>query len=575
MHVRPDNPLIVQGDGKVLVETKHGRYEEARDFLSRFAELEASPEHLHTYRINPLSLWNAASAGMTFDEIVTGLLELSKFDIPQNVLDTVRETIERYGLVKLVIHPEQPDRLLRLSFSSSYVAKLVSNDRSLREMMVEDGRRHWAIAVGHRGIFKQRALAAGWPIEDLAGFLPGAHLQVSLRDTMRHNGQPFHVRDYQLEAARRWYQDGKPSGGCGVVVLACGAGKTIVGMAAMSLVNTKTLILATNQAAVNQWIREILDKTSLTADQVGAYTGETKLIRPVTVATYQILTWRATKDGPFAHLHLFEDEDWGMLIYDEVHLLPAPVFGATAALQGRRRLGLTATLVREDGREGDVFSLVGPKRYDLPWQMLEDRGFIADTTCHEVRVPFLNGQRAAYDRAQDGDKFRLASENPAKLTVLRDLLTQHKDDNVLIIGTYLDQLKDIARTFKAPLITGNTPNAERDRLFEQFRRGQIHVLVVSKVANFSIDLPDANIAIQVSGTFGSRQEEAQRLGRILRPKKKKARFYTVVTSDTKEQEFALKRQLFLTEQGYRYYIDERTRAIGGSPRPAAIAASRG
>ncbi len=573
MHVRPDNPLIVQGDGKVLVETKHGRYEEARDFLSRFAELEASPEHLHTYRINPLSLWNAASAGMTFDEVIQGLRELSKFDIPQNVTDTIRDTIERYGLVKLTVHPEQPDKLLRLSFATSLVATLVSSDRGLRELMVVDGRRHWAIQAGHRGLFKQRALTAGWPIEDLAGFLPGAHLEVQLRSTLRHNGQPFHVRDYQMEAASRWYQEGKPSGGCGVVVLACGAGKTIVGMTAMSLVNTKTLILATNQAAVNQWIREILDKTSLTADQVGAYTGESKEIRPVTVATYQILTWRASKEGNFAHLHLFEDEDWGLIIYDEVHLLPAPVFGATAALQGRRRLGLTATLVREDGREGDVFSLVGPKRYDLPWQMLEDRGFIADTTCHEVRVPFLNGQRATYERAQEGEKFRLASENPAKISVIRDLLAQHKDDNILVIGTYLDQLKEIARVFHAPLITGNTPNAERDRLFEQFRRSQIRVLVVSKVANFSIDLPDANIAIQVSGTFGSRQEEAQRLGRILRPKKKKARFYTVVTSDTKEQEFALKRQLFLTEQGYRYYIDERNRASSPAARPPL--ASRG
>lgn len=573
MHVRPDNPLIVQGDGKVLVETKHGRYEEARDFLSRFAELEASPEHLHTYRINPLSLWNAASVGMNLDEIVNGLRELSKFDVPQNVLDTIRDTIERYGLVKLIQHPEHPERLLRLTFSTSYVAKLVASEKSLRELMVEDGRRHWAIQAGHRGLFKQRALQSGWPVEDLAGFLPGAHLEVELRTTLRHNGQPFHVRDYQMEAAKRWYQDGRPTGGCGVVVLACGAGKTIVGMTAMSLVKTKTLILATNQAAVNQWIREILDKTTLSADQVGAYTGETKEIRPVTVATYQILTWRASKEGDFAHLHLFEDEDWGMIIYDEVHLLPAPVFGATAALQGRRRLGLTATLVREDGREGDVFSLVGPKRYDLPWQMLEDRGFIADTTCHEVRVPFQNGMRASYERAQEGEKFRLASENPAKIAALRDLLGQHKDDNVLIIGTYLDQLKEIARVFRAPLITGNTPNAERDRLFEQFRRGQIRVLVVSKVANFSIDLPDANIAIQVSGTFGSRQEEAQRLGRILRPKKKKARFYTVVTSDTKEQEFALKRQLFLTEQGYRYYIDERSRSSAPAARPQT--ASRG
>ena len=558
MHVRPENPLIVQGDGKVLVETKHARYEAARDFLSRFAELETSPEHLHTYRINPLSLWNAASAGMSYQEIGEGLREMSKFDVPGAVLDTIRDTIERYGLVKLMPHPDQPGKLLRLEFSTGYVAKLISNDKTLRELMVEDGRRHWAIQAGHRGLFKQRALQSGWPIDDQAGFLPGERLDLSLRGHMLHNGQPFGVRDYQREAAERWFQEGQPAGGCGVVVLACGAGKTIVGLSAMQLVKAHTLILATNQAAVNQWIREILDKTNLSPDQVGAYTGESKNIRPVTVATYQILTWRASKESAFAHLHLFEDHDWGLLIYDEVHLLPAPVFGATAALQGRRRLGLTATLVREDGREGDVFSLVGPKRYDLPWQLLERQGFIADTTCHEVRVPFTNGQRGVYERAKELEKFRLASENPAKITVLRTLLERHREDNVLIIGTYLDQLREIARAINAPLITGETPESDRERLFGKFRRSEIKQLVVSKVANFSIDLPDANVAIQVSGTFGSRQEEAQRLGRILRPKKKQARFYTVVTAGTKEQEFAMKRQLFLTEQGYRYYIDERT-----------------
>lgn len=557
MHVRPDNPLIVQGDGKVLVETKHGRYEEARDFLSRFAELEASPEHLHTYRINPLSLWNAASVGMSFDEITRGLLDFSKFDIPQNVLDTIRDTIERYGLIKLVAHPEQPDRLLRLTFSTSYVAKLVSQDRSLKDLMVEDGRRHWAIQAGHRGLFKQRALVAGWPVEDLAGFLPGAHLDVQLRTTLRHNGQPFHVRDYQMEAARRWYQEGKPSGGCGVVVLACGAGKTIVGMTAMSLVNTKTLILATNQAAVNQWIREILDKTTLTADQVGAYTGESKEIRPVTVATYQILTWRASKEGNFAHLHLFEDEDWGLIIYDEVHLLPAPVFRVVAHLQARRRLGLTATLVREDGKEGDVFALIGPKRFDMPWKDLEGQGWIASAVCTEIRIGFDDEDRLGYAIAEDRERFRVASTNPRKMATLRELLKRHKGSRVLIIGMYVDQLKEIADEFSLPLITGETRQAIRDDLFARFREGSSPVLVISRVGNFSVDLPDANVAIQVSGTWGSRQEEAQRLGRVLRPKpgQNTASFYTIVTRDTVEQEFGEKRQLFLTEQGYTYRIE--------------------
>jgi DNA excision repair protein ERCC-3 len=563
MHIRPENPLIVQGDGKVLLETRHPRYEDARDFLGRFSELEASPELLHTYRINPLSLWNAASAGMTVDEITQGLRNWSKFDVPAEVITTIQETLERYGLVKLIPHPEQPDKLLRLHFATGFVAKLISKEPLLRELLVEDGRRFWAITQGHRGIFKQRALQAGWPIEDLGGFHAGRPLDIRLRATSI-GGRPFAPRPYQWEGAKRWWTEGKPSGGCGVVVLACGAGKTIVAMAAMSLAKTRTLILATNQAAVSQWVREILDKTELTADQVGMYTGEEKVIKPVTVATYQILTWRRSKEEAFEHLHLFEDGEWGLIVYDEVHLLPAPVFGATATLQGRRRLGLTATLVREDGREGDVFALVGPKRYDLPWQMLQQQGFIADTRCHELRVPFAPNDALKYERADENDKFRIASANPAKMGVLRELTMKHRDDNVLIIGTYLDQLVRIAETFKAPLITGQTSHADRERLFDQFRKGKIHLLVVSKVANFSIDLPDANVAIQVSGTFGSRQEEAQRLGRILRPKAKPAIFYTVVTGGTKEQEFALKRQLFLTEQGYRYHIEERG---GAAPAP--------
>jgi DNA excision repair protein ERCC-3 len=495
---------------------------------------------------------------MTNGEIIEGLRGLSKFDIPPDVKKTIEETIQRYGLVKFVPHPTSPHEMIRLEFSSGYVAKLISKTPALREFLVEDGRRHWAITQGHRGIFKQRALQDGWPIQDLAGFRPGEHLDVELRTAMKSNGRPFAIRHYQREAAERWYQRGKPSGGCGVVVLACGAGKTIVGMTAMSLVNTKTLILATNQASVSQWIREILDKTELTEEQVGGYSGAEKRICPVTVATYQILTWRRSRDEDFAHLHLFEDQDWGLIIYDEVHLLPAPVFGATASLQGRRRLGLTATLVREDGREGDVFSLVGPKRYDLPWQLLQQQGFIAETSCHEVRVPFHNGDADRYENAREQQKFRLASSNPAKLNVIKGLVKRHREDNILVIGTYLDQLQQLARTLRAPLITGKTPHREREVLFGKFRRGDIKLLIVSKVANFSIDLPDANIAIQVSGTFGSRQEEAQRLGRILRPKKKAARFYTVVTANTKEQDFAMKRQLFLTEQGYRYHIEEAT-----------------
>jgi DNA excision repair protein ERCC-3 len=558
MQLRPDNPVIVQGDGKVLVETQHPRFEEVRDFLGSFAELVASPELLHTYRITPLSLWNAASTGLKKEGLIEGLQGWSKFDVPPDVLQTVSDTIERYGLVRLIPHPKDED-LLRLEFASGYVAKLVSKEPTLTELLVPDGRRSWGIHPGHRGIFKQRALQAGWPVEDLAGFRAGSPLEMELAERMEGNGKPFNPRPYQWEAAKRWWQDGKPSGGCGVVVLACGAGKTIVAMTAMSLVKTKTLILATNQAAVSQWVRELIDKTTLTEADVGMYTGSTKVLKPVTVATYQIMTWRRSREAEFEHLHVFEDEDWGLIVYDEVHLLPAPVFGATATIQGRRRLGLTATLVREDGREGDVFALVGPKRYDLPWQLLQQQGFIADTSCYEVRVPFSRRQFDRYERADANGKFRIASSNPRKLEAIETLLKKHSEDNILIIGTYIDQLENISRRFRAPLITGKTPHREREVLFDRFRKGQIRQLVVSKVANFSIDLPDANIAIQVSGTFGSRQEEAQRLGRILRPKKKAAIFYTVVTGDTKEQDFALKRQLFLTEQGYRYHIVEHDR----------------
>ncbi|MEZ4240973.1 MAG: DEAD/DEAH box helicase [Myxococcota bacterium] len=391
---------------------------------------------------------------------------------------------------------------------------------------------------------------------DVAGFNEGDPLPFQLRETMKANGKPFRVRDYQKEAVARWFMDGKPAGGHGVVVLPCGAGKTIVSMVAMQTIQQHTLILCNNQTAVNQWVRELLDKTTLTPDQIGIYTGTEKRIAPVTVATYQVLTWRRSKDRDYEHLHLFRDQNWGLLVYDEVHLLPAPVFGATAELQGCRRLGVTATLIREDGREGDVFSLVGPKRYDLPWQLLEKQGFVAEAECYEVRVPLSAKARARYDQADENEKFRLASENPIKRDVVQTLVDRHPEDHVLIIGTYLTQLKQISRDLDAPLITGETPQRERDRLFGMFRRGDIKRLVVSKVANFAIDLPDASVAIQVSGSFGSRQEEAQRLGRILRPKERQAVFYSVVTGDSKEQEFAMKRQLFLTEQGYRYHIEE-------------------
>jgi DNA excision repair protein ERCC-3 len=556
MAMNPANPVIVQGDGKVLLEARHRDFDRARDFLSRFAELESSPDLLHTYRITPLSLWNAASSGMKKDDIVATLRGLSKFDVPENVLADIEDTIGRFGLVQLHPSSDGDPNWLRVAFGTAYIEKLIRNTLAGRELLQPDGKRHWRIQTGMRGIFKQRLLVERWPVEDLAGFLEGNPQAMKLREVTR-TGQPFHPRTYQKEAIDRWHMGGSPAGSHGVVVLPCGAGKTIVALTAMATVQQHTLILCNNQSAVNQWVREILDKTTLTEKEVGTYTGETKEIRPVTVATYQVLTWRRTKDADFEHLHLFREHNWGLLIYDEVHLLPAPVFGATAELQGRRRLGLTATLIREDGREGDVFSLVGPKRYDLPWQVLEKAGFVAEAACHEIRVPFTPKDARAYEDADEVERFRLASENPRKVDVVLDLVDRHQQDNILVIGTYLEQLHEIARKLDAPLITGKTRQSDRDVLFGKFRAGKIKRLVVSKVANFAIDLPDANVAIQVSGSFGSRQEEAQRLGRILRPKEREAHFYTVVTSETKEQEFAVKRQLFLTEQGYRYSIEER------------------
>ncbi|MBN2799358.1 MAG: DEAD/DEAH box helicase [Deltaproteobacteria bacterium] len=580
MQIVPTNPIIVQGDGKVLLETQHPEFDNARDFLARFAELEASPDLLHTYRITPLSLWNAASAGMPREEIVDTLRGFSKFDVPAEVLQQIDDTISRYGLIQLLPHPEDPVQWIRVNFATAYVEKLVKKTVTGREVLERDGTRYWRIPQGLRGLFKQRLLLESWPVEDLAGFHEGDPLPFALVDHLE-DGKPFSLRSYQTGAVSRWHLDGQPAGGHGVVVLPCGAGKTVVALAAMAQLQQHTLIVCNNQTAVNQWVREILDKTTLTPEQVGVYTGKEKVIRPVTVATYQVLTWRRSKDQDYEHFHLFRDHNWGLLVYDEVHLLPAPVFGATAELQGCRRLGLTATLVREDGREGDVFSLVGPKRYDLPWQLLEQQGYVAEAMCHEIRVGQTQRVQVAYDMAQEAEKFRLASENPSKMGVVRELVLKHADDFVLIIGTYLDQLRRISRELNAPLLTGETPQRERDRLFTDFREGRIRVLVVSKVANFAVDLPDANVAIQVSGSFGSRQEEAQRLGRILRPKDGQAHFYTVVTADSKEQTFAMKRQLFLTEQGYHYHIEDhpvaptpRVKRAPARPKRAPVGAKR-
>jgi len=549
---RPDNPLIVQGDQTVLAEVGSPRFAEARDRLAPFAELVKSPEHVHTYRITPLSVWNACAAGSGPDEILGTLHELSKYPVPSVVETSIRDAATRYGRLRMV----RGDGGLVLEADEPELAELVSRIRGVAPHLGERiSPASFAVPAAERGRLKQSLVKAGWPAEDLAGYTAGEPLPISLRPTTR-SGEPFALRAYQADAAGAFHAGGSARGGSGVVVLPCGAGKTVVGMECMARVGSSTLVLTTSVTAVRQWIGELLDKTSLDEDQVGEYSGMAKDIRPVTVATYQVLTHRDRADAAFRHLELFDRRDWGLIVYDEVHLLPAPVFQVTAGLQARRRLGLTATLVREDGREDDVFALIGPKKADVPWKELEGQGWIARAECTEVRVPLPRALRMPYATAEARQKFRLASENPDKLPVVRRILERHAGEPALVIGMYVEQIEWIAEQLGIPVLTGTTGQRRRDVLYRDFREGRIPVLAVSKVANFAVDLPDAAVAVQVSGTFGSRQEEAQRLGRILRPKPgaNQAHFYTLVSRDTEEQEYAMKRQLFLCEQGYAYRI---------------------
>jgi DNA excision repair protein ERCC-3 len=556
----PTNPFIVQADRSVLVEVDNPRYAEGRDAIAPFAELEKSPEHIHTYRISNLSLWNAAAAGFSADQVVEVLNKYTRYPIPQNLPADIAETVSRYGRVKL---ERIDEKRLKLVCDDRPLLMELSRQKKLKDYLGEKlDDVSFAIEPAFRGVLKQALIAIGYPAEDLAGYTEGSDLPIQLRELMATSGEPFVIRDYQKDSAAVFHAGGDVRGGSGVIVLPCGAGKTIVGIVAMSLLQKNTLVLTTSITAVKQWKREILDKTTLTENEVKEYTGETKDIGPVTVATYQILTYRPDKTEDFPHFGLFDQRDWGLIIYDEVHLLPAPVFRVTATIQARRRLGLTATLIREDGREGDVFSLIGPKKYDVPWRELETKGWIASANCTEIRVALPNDEvRMAYAVADHRAKYRIASENDAKDEVVAELLDQYHDQRVLIIGQYLAQLKRIKERFDLPIITGATPSSEREELYNKFRSGEVRHLVLSKVGNFAIDLPDANVLIQVSGTFGSRQEEAQRLGRILRPKSSgegDAHFYTLVTRDTRELDFAHHRQMFLTEQGYSYAImDER------------------
>lgn len=568
MNYNPENPLIIQSDLTVLLEVISPKYEAARNELVRFAELEKSPEHMHTYRIHPLSLWNAAASKITADEILSVLETYSKYDIPQNVEIEIKEAIARYGKVLL---SRENDALI-LSSEDALIITEVCRHKSVKPYIEEQlGPNKVRIAPLYRGHLKQALTRLGYPVKDTAGYLQGTALKVTPRD-IALSGNPFGFRDYQAEAADIFHAGGGPDGGSGTIVLPCGAGKTIVGIAAMTRLQTQTLILTTNITASRQWRSELIDKTDLKAEQIGEYSGEVKEIKPVTIATYNILTYRKSREDDFPHFAIFNQGNWGLIIYDEVHLLPAPVFRFTAELQSRRRLGLTATLVREDGLETDVFSLIGPKRYDVPWRELEAKGWIATAECCEIRLPLPQDMRLEYAVAGGRGKFRIAAENANKIHIIRHLLEKHKDDQILVIGQYIDQIEIIAKELNAPIIMGKTPNEDRDRLYGEFRRGERKLLIVSKVANFAIDLPDASVAIQISGTFGSRQEEAQRLGRILRPKSDGsiAYFYSLVTRDTREQEFARNRQTFLTEQGYRYIIKDAQEIFDESKTEQAV-----
>lgn len=628
------NPLIVQSDRTLLLDVHAPRATDCRNALIPFAELERSPEHLHTYRLTPLSLWNANAAGFSPDDAVKVLHDFARYDVPQSVEMWIKETAGRFGKLRLVPAPwiilnekrktengkpegkgslgdaphgcgETAGEFLKKNSSTfcedrmsehksdpatppsddgikiEYLylvtesvpvfkeigASLVGRkyltmceyeepqDELMKQTVVsEEEKSHcFRLNLTDRGTIKQELLRMGWPVKDDVPMIDGEPLDINLRQKTL-SGRDFVLRQYQKEAAQAIVGDKGPGTGFGTIVLPCGAGKTIVGMTVMDLLKTSTLVITTNISAVHQWIDELIDKTNLTRDDIAEYTGENKTIKPVTVATYQILTWRPEKDGPYPHFSLFRKRNWGLIVYDEVHTLPAPVFRVAAEIQAVRRVGLTATLVREDGCEGHVFSLVGPKRYDVPWKDLESTGFIATAECIEVRIDLGEEKEIEYAVADLRKKHRIASENPKKPEFVKTLVEKSPDDKILVIGQYLSQLDELSKMLGCPIITGKTPNEERDKIYADFRTGKIRVLVVSKVANFAIDLPDASMAIQVSGTFGSRQEEAQRLGRILRPKERKSRFFTLITRNTVEEEFGSNRQKFLAEQGYQYRL---------------------
>ncbi|MEU5834401.1 DNA repair helicase XPB [Streptomyces diacarni] len=552
-------PLIVQSDKTLLLEVDHEQADACRRAIAPFAELERAPEHIHTYRVTPLGLWNARAAGHDAEQVVDALVEYARYPVPHALLVDIAETMARYGRLSLNKHPTHG---LVLVTSDRPVLEEVLRSKKIQPLVGERVDPDTVVVhPSERGQIKQVLLKLGWPAEDLAGYVDGEAHRIDLDEGSGPEGGGWSLRPYQQQAVEGFWH-----GGSGVVVLPCGAGKTLVGAGAMAKAQATTLILVTNTVSARQWKSELMRRTSLTEEEIGEYSGTKKEIRPVTIATYQVITTK--RKGVYPHLELFDSRDWGLIVYDEVHLLPAPVFKFTADLQARRRLGLTATLVREDGRESDVFSLIGPKRFDAPWKEIENQGYIAPADCVEVRVSLTDSERLAYATAEQEEKYRFCATTDSKRKVTEALVRRHAGEQTLVIGQYIDQLDELGEHLDAPVIKGDTSNAQREKLFDAFRTGELTCLVVSKVANFSVDLPEATVAIQVSGTFGSRQEEAQRLGRVLRPKADghEARFYSVVARDTIDQDFAAHRQRFLAEQGYAYRIVDSVDLLSESPQ---------
>lgn len=545
--VDKEKPLLVQSDRTILLDLSSNDAENARLDIIPFAELVKSPEHMHTYTLSPLSLWNAISAGLSAEEIITRLRKWSRYDIDQRVLFFIEDTAGRYGDFILTEDEENTERLLLKVKRKLFFMQIASSNLA-KKYLKPEGEGTFSLDRLNRGMIKVELIKMGFPVDDRIPLSRGERVEIDLSGT-------FLARDYQESAVKSFLGNGERGTGFGTIVLPCGSGKTIVGILAMARLKTRTLILCPNVQSVHQWIREIKTKTNIADDMIGEYSGDVKEIKPITVSTYQILTYRKPGTEEYAHFSLLRDGRWGFIIYDEVHMLPAPVFRITAELQSIYRLGLTATLIREDGREDEVFSLVGPKRYDSPWSELAQRGYIAEAYCHEIRVPLMEEDEVGYALASKREKYRIASVNRRKLDIVEGLVQKHSEDSIIIIGQYIEQLEEVGKRFSWPIVTGKTSNKVQDEIYQKFRNKEIRVLIVSKVANFAIDLPDCSVAIQISGTFGSRQEEAQRLGRILRPKERTSHFYTIITEYSEEEEFAMNRQKFLSEQGYSYTLE--------------------